>query len=159
MNNVILRDQDVKNIFSKNLDILISQKNWTVKQAAGELKYYRNDLAKILSGKKNFQLNTAVRIAKYFDVSVFIMFDRLFEIDHARFHYVDVDYAEIIRINFKKSYARQSNVSLDATTVSHFMNRRRNNPTIKTVYAIAEGAGISVSDLLKTKQDEEIIKN
>lgn len=38
------------------------------------------------------------------------------------------------------------------------MRGHRNNPTIKTICEIADGANLSVSDLLKTVQDKELDK-
>ena len=67
------------------------------------------------------------------------------------FHYVDEEYDEVIRVNFRESNARQSDIRIDPTTVSHFMRGHRNNPTIKTICEIADGANLSVSDLLKTR--------
>lgn len=89
-----------------------------------------------------------------------IHFDRLFDVAEYRtkFHYVDEEYDEVIRVNFRESNARQSDIRIDPTTVSHFMRGHRNNPTIKTICEIADGANLSVSDLLKTVQDKELDK-
>lgn len=148
---------DARGVFGRNIGLLVNQRNWTIKKAAEELDYSRNDLSAIMSGKKNFQLETAVKMAKHFDISVFLLFDRLFETAEYRNHFlfVDTNYNEVIRDNFDKASARQSAVDLDATTVSHFMNGRRNNPTINTLCKIADGARLSVSALLKTDDDKE----
>lgn len=79
-------------------------------------------------------------------------------IHRTKFHYVDEEYDEVIRVNFRESNARQSDIRIDPTTVSHFMRGHRNNPTIKTICEIADGANLSVSDLLKTVQDKELDK-
>lgn len=154
---------DAKGLFGRNIGLLINQKNWTIKKAAEELDYPRNDLSAIMSGKKNFRLGTAVKIAKYFDISVYLLFDRLFETAEYRkkFPFVDTNYNDVIRENFSRSSSRQSAVDLDATTVSHLMNGRRNNPTINTFCKIAGGANLTVSALLKTDADqktEEILR-
>lgn len=143
-----MNDQNEKMLFGKNVDKLINQRYQTVKQAAREIGYYRNDLTKVICGKKNFQLKTALKIAKYFNISVFLLFDRLFDVAEYRtkFHYVDEEYDEVIRVNFRESNARQSDIRIDPTTVSHFMRGHRNNPTIKTICEIADGANLSVSD-------------
>lgn len=155
-----MNDQNEKMLFGKNVDKLINQRYQTVKQAAREIGYYRNDLTKVICGKKNFQLKTALKIAKYFNISVFLLFDRLFDVAEYRtkFHYVDEEYDEVIRVNFRELNARQSDIRIDPTTVSHFMRGHRNNPTIKTICEIADGANLSVSDLLKTVQDKELDK-
>lgn len=152
--------QETKALFGKNLVVLIRQRNWTIKKAAEEIGYFRNDLSAILSGNKNFQLRTAVKIAKYFDVSVFLMFDRLFDdADYRKnFPFVDADYMDMIRKNFSNSTTKQSNIDLDPTTVSHLIKGRRNNPTVNTLSKIAEGSGTTVSALLKTIQDKQIEK-
>lgn len=70
-----MNDQNEKMLFGKNVDKLINQRYQTVKQAAREIGYYRNDLTKVICGKKNFQLKTALKIAKYFNISVFLLFE------------------------------------------------------------------------------------
>ena len=99
-----MNDQNEKMLFGKNVDKLINQRYQTVKQAAREIGYYRNDLTKVICGKKNFQLKTALKIAKYFNISVFLLFDRLFDVAEYRtkFHYVDEEYDEVIRVNFRE---------------------------------------------------------
>ena len=112
-----MNDQNEKMLFGKNVDKLINQRYQTVKQAAREIGYYRNDLTKVICGKKNFQLKTALKIAKYFNISVFLLFDRLFDVAEYRtkFHYVDEEYDEVIRVNFRElnilvRQSRQSSV-------------------------------------------------
>lgn len=45
---------DEQSIVGRNLQILINQKNWSIKQAAKELNYDRMNLSKMLSGSQNF---------------------------------------------------------------------------------------------------------
>ena len=108
---------------------------------------------------KNGMAAQAHRTSGSFAPRLFI-FDRLFDVAEYRtkFHYVDEEYDEVIRVNFRESNARQSDIRIDPTTVSHFMRGHRNNPTIKTICEIADGANLSVSDLLKTVQDKELDK-
>ena len=49
---------DEKSIVGRNLQILINQKNWSIKQAAKELNYDRINLSKMLSGSQNFRIKT-----------------------------------------------------------------------------------------------------
>ena len=79
--------EDDKNTFGQNLQALISQRNWTIQHAAKEIGYDRNDLSKILSGTKNFKLQTAIRFAHFFDISVFLLFSRLFDNKEYRIHF------------------------------------------------------------------------
>lgn len=153
MNNT----EDEKNIFSKNLQLLINQKNWTIQKAAKELGYDRNDLSKILVGNKNFELRTVVHFAQFFNVSVFLLFDRLFENEQYRtnFPFVEADYISVIRNNFRSCSAKQSHVDMDPSTVSQIMNGGRNNPTIDTLHKIADGASVAFHQLLKTEQDKQ----
>lgn len=51
---------DEKSIVGRNLQILINQKNWSIKQAAKELNYDRINLSKMLSGSQNFRIKTLV---------------------------------------------------------------------------------------------------
>lgn len=62
---------DEKSIVGRNLQILINQKNWSIKQAAKELNYDRMNLSKMLSGSQNFRIKTLVKFAHFFDVPVF----------------------------------------------------------------------------------------
>lgn len=65
---------DEKSIVGRNLQILINQKNWSIKQAAKELNYDRINLSKMLSGSQNFRIKTLVKFAHFFDVPVFLLF-------------------------------------------------------------------------------------
>lgn len=151
---------DEKSIVGRNLQILINQKNWSIKQAAKELNYDRMKLSKMLSGSQNFRIKTLVKFAHFFDVSVFLLFNRLFENEQYRqdFSFVDEDYMHVFRENFKATSIKQSLISLDPTTVSHIMNGHRNNPTINTLHQFAEDSNTSLSELLKTEIDKKIIK-
>ena len=51
---------DEKSIVGRNLQILINQKNWSIKQAAKELNYDRINLSKMLSGSQNFRIKTLI---------------------------------------------------------------------------------------------------
>lgn len=121
---------DEKSIVGRNLQILINQKNWSIKQAAKELNYDRINLSKMLSGSQNFRIKTLVKFAHFFDVPVFLLFNRLFEDEQYRkdFSFVDEDYMHVFRVNFKATSVKQSLIDLDSTTVSHIINGRRNNP-------------------------------
>ena len=140
---------DEKSIVGRNLQILINQKNWSIKQAAKELNYDRMNLSKMLSGSQNFRIKTLVKFAHFFDVPVFLLFNRLF---------VDEDYMHVFRVNFKATSVKQSLIALDSTTVSHIINGRRNNPTISTLHQFAEYSNTSLSELFKTEIDKIIIK-
>lgn len=69
-----------KEIFGHNIQILINQRNWSIQHAAKEIKYDRNKLSKILIGQQNFKLTTAIKFARFFNVSVFLLFDRVLKI-------------------------------------------------------------------------------
>ena len=56
---------DEKSIVGRNLQILINQKNWSIKQAAKELNYDRMNLSKMLSGSQNFRIKTLVKFAHF----------------------------------------------------------------------------------------------
>lgn len=151
---------DEKSIVGRNLQILINQKNWSIKQAAKELNYDRMNLSKMLSGSQNFRIKTLVKFAHFFDVPVFLLFNRLFEDEQYRknFSFVDEDYMHVFRVNFKATSVKQSLIALDSTTVSHIINGRRNNPTISTLHQFAEYSNTSLSELFKTEIDKIIIK-
>lgn len=151
---------DEKSIVGRNLQILINQKNWSIKQAAKELNYDRINLSKMLSGSQNFRIKTLVKFAHFFDVPVFLLFNRLFEDEQYRkdFSFVDEDYMHVFRVNFKATSVKQSLIDLDSTTVSHIINGRRNNPTISTLHQFAEYSNTSLSELFKTEIDKIIIK-
>lgn len=101
---------DEKSIVGRNLQILINQKNWSIKQAAKELNYDRMNLSKMLSGSQNFRIKTLVKFAHFFDVPVFLLFNRLFEDEQYRknFSFVDEDYMHVFRVNFKATSVKQS---------------------------------------------------
>ena len=145
---------DEKSIVGRNLQILINQKNWSIKQAAKELNYDRINLS------QNFRIKTLVKFAHFFDVPVFLLFNRLFEDEQYRkdFSFVDEDYMHVFRVNFKATSVKQSLIDLDSTTVSHIINGRRNNPTISTLHQFAEYSNTSLSELFKTEIDKIIIK-
>ena len=128
--------------FGSNVSYLIDQMGWSVQYTANQIGYNRMDLSAVLTGRKNFKLSTIIKIAQFFNVSVFLLFSRLFS-----------DYMQVIQKNFRSYSAKQANVALDATTVSHILHGRRTNITISTLEQLAAGAGLSVSDLLKTAQD------
>lgn len=105
---------DEKSIVGRNLQILINQKNWSIKQAAKELNYDRINLSKMLSGSQNFRIKTLVKFAHFFDVPVFLLFNRLFEDEQYRkdFSFVDEDYMHVFRVNFKATSVKQSLIDL-----------------------------------------------
>lgn len=145
-------------VFGNNLLTLINQKSWSIQYTAHQLKYGRNDLSCIINGTKNFRLCTAVRFAKFFNVSLFLMFSRQFDNTayRSRFPFVDTDYMDVFRHNFQSQNVKQSVIELDSSTVSKIMRGYRNNLTIKTLYTISSDASIPLSELLKTTQDKEI---
>lgn len=148
---------DEKTIFGNNLLVLITQRNWTIQQAAIELGYNRNSLSQILVGSKNFRLETAIKFAKYFDISLFLLFSRLFKDNGYRTHFrfVDADYMDLIRKNFRTTSTKQSEVQLDPTTVSHIMHGKRSNLTINTLCQISSATSKPLAELLKTDLDKE----
>lgn len=152
-----MNTEDEKNIFGHNLQILINQRNWSIKQAAEEIGYDRNDLSKILVGSKNFTLETAIKFSRFFNISLFLLFCRLFNSEKYRtsFPFVDTQYMCVIRKNFQLLSAKQAAIDMDSSTVSHIMHGRRKNPTINTLYKIADGASVSLDELLKTEQDKQ----
>lgn len=141
--------------FGSNVSYLIDQMGWSVQYTANQIGYNRIDLSAVLTGRKNFKLSTIIKIAQFFNVSVFLLFSRLFsEPSYQKsFPFVDTDYMQVIQKNFRSCSAKQANVALDTTTVSHILHGRRTNITIATLEQLAAGAGLSVSDLLKTAQD------
>lgn len=153
-----MNTEDEKSIFGNNLQVLTNQRNWTIQQAAREIGYDRNDFSAILSGTKNFKLQTAVKFAQFFNVSVFLLFTRLFKDGEYRacFPFVEKDdYMVIVRKNFQSLSTRQSDVAMDPSTVSQIMNGRRNNLTINTLHTIAASASVPLCELLKTEQDKK----
>lgn len=148
-----MNSTDDLKVFQQNLISLVEKNYQTTSTAAEAIRYDRGALSKLLYSQKNFKLETLLKIAKTFDVSVYLLFSRLFAKYKDTFHYVEADYMEIIRTNFYAQSRPQSYIQLDPTTVSHILNGRRKNITIKTISKIAAGASISISDLLKTQQD------
>ncbi|WP_295249426.1 helix-turn-helix transcriptional regulator [uncultured Catenibacterium sp.] len=150
-----------RNIVGQNLQVLINKRNWTIKHAAKELNYDRIKLSRILSGAHNFKLQTMVKFARYFDISVFLLFDRLFENEdyRNRFPFVDTNYMNVFTDNFKSQNIKQSTITLDPATISHIINGHRSNPTINTLLQIAEDSKTSLSELLKTDSDKKISNN
>ena len=149
-----------KAVFGKNVNMLIQQNDWSFQRAADEIRCSRLILSRIVDGRQNFRLETAVKIARRFDISVFLMFSRLFENPEYQnaFHFVETNHMAVIRANFKAKRIKQSDVALDATTVAHLMGGRRSNPTIHTMCTLAEGVQLPLSELLKTTQDRVIEK-
>lgn len=149
---------DEKSIVGRNLEILINQKNWTIKHAAQELNYNRIGLSKMLSGSQNFRLQTLIKFARFFDVSLFLFFNRFFEDERYRRHFsfIETEYMNIFRENFKIASIKQSSIELDSTTVSHLMHGRRNNPTINTLHQIAVDSKIPLFKFLMTETDKSI---
>ena len=64
---------DEKSIVGRNLQILINQKNWSIKQAAKELNYDRMNLSKMLSGSQNFRIKTLVKLLIFRCTCIFII--------------------------------------------------------------------------------------
>ena len=151
------RVDDELKIFGENLFTLICQKNWTVKRAASELDYGRNDLSAIINGTKNFQLKTAVRFAERLNVSLSLMFSRQFdnEIYRTRFIYVDASYIDVFCENLRAYSFKRTIIELDSSTMSKIMNGRYRNPTIKTLSVISSDVGIPLAELLKTTEEKE----
>ena len=148
-------------ILGENIRTLMNENNLTLEKLASAIKYNRRGLSAASLGKQNLQLNTLVKIAEYFDLSLYILCDRNFKNPQYRkaFHYVgNVNYIDLIRTNFRNSKTKQSMVALDSTTVSHIMNGRRNNITINTIVKFAEAAGVNLSELFITDQDRKIKK-
>lgn len=145
-----------KEIFGNNIQILINQRNWTIQHAANELKYDRNKLSKILTGSQNFELRTVIKFARFFNISVFLLFSRLFENEQYRilFPFIESDYMSVFRKNFESSSLKQSDINLDSTTVSHIICGRRNNPTIDTLQHFTENSNTILSELFKTETDK-----
>lgn len=151
---------DEKRVFGQNILTLINQRNWSIRHAAAELSYDRQDLSDITVGRKNFKLGTAVKFARYFNVSVFMLFSRQFDNRDYRicFPFVDTDYMSVIRANFQTGSVLQAAVPLDPTTTSHIMKGRRKNLTINTLSKFLIGEAATLSELLKTDQDRLIEK-
>ena len=143
-----------RQIFGRNLLALICSKNWSVQRAAAELGY---DLSEILSGRKNFKLETAVKFARFFNTSFFLLFSRLFREPsyQENFPFEDADYMCVLQKNFLSHCTNRSAVDLDATTLSHILHGRRRNVTISTVERLAAGANISVAALLMTESERQ----
>lgn len=153
-----MRTGDENRIFAENLDILLRQRGWSNQDAAEELHYDRNLLSSILSGNQNFRLETAVKFARYFKAPLFLMFSRNFKISEYRedYSFVETDYMEVLRNNFRALHVKQADVAIDSSTMCHIMKGRRKNLTINTLRKIAVGASVPLSELLKTRQDREI---
>lgn len=145
-------------IFGENILILIRQNGWTITEAARQLRYGRNDLSLIINGTKNFQLKTAVRFAKIFNISVFLLFSRQFDDSEyrERFPFIEENYMEVFAQNFREFHLKQAMVELDSATMSKIMNGKYQNPTIKTLCTIGADTTTSVSALLKTHKDKQI---
>lgn len=151
---------DERRIFGRNLYTLIQKRNWSMRRAADEIGYGRNDFSGIINGTKNFQLKTAVKIAKFFDVSLFLMFSRQFDVKEyrERFLFIETDYMNVFVENFNRKSLKRSRVELDAATLSKILNGKYKNPTIKTLETICLDNGVVLSELLKTSQDKNIEK-
>lgn len=147
---------DERQIFGQNLLTLIRQRNWSIRQAAIALHYNRQDLSAITVGRKNFKLETAVKFAKFFNVSLFLLFSRQFRNSDYRnqFPFIETDYMNVIRTNFKNSCVSQASLPLDPTTTSHIMHGRRKNLTISTLIKLSSGKVEFLSELLKTNNDK-----
>ena len=146
-----------KEIFGHNIQILINQRNWSIQHAAKELEYDRNILSKILIGQQNFKLTTAIKFARYFNVSVFLLFDRVFENSQYRDHFpfIECDYMFVFRKNFKNTQFKQASIhSLDSAIVSHIISGHLNDITINTLCCFSQDSEIKLSELLKTETDK-----
>lgn len=146
-----------KEIFGHNIQILINQRNWSIQHAAKELEYDRNILSKILISQQNFKLTTAIKFARYFNVSVFLLFDRVFENSQYRDHFpfIECDYMFVFRKNFKNTQFKQASIhSLDSAIVSHIISGHRNDVTINTLCCFSQDSEIELSELLKTETDK-----
>ena len=146
-----------KEIFGHNIQILINQRNWSIQHAAKEIKYDRNKLSKILIGQQNFKLTTAIKFARFFNVSVFLLFDRVFENSQYRDHFpfIESDYMFVFRKNFKNTQLKQASIHpLDSAIVSHIISGHRNDITINTLHRFSQDSEIPLSELLKTETDK-----
>ena len=145
-------------VFGKNIQTIMNQQGCTIQRVALDCGYDRESLSALLLGNKNFKLATAVKLARYFDVSIFLLFSRSFESQaHLKeFPFVEADYMEVLRRNFRNTAAKQAAVELDSPTVSQIMNGRRNNLTVDTLHLFAKGAARPLSELLITEADKTI---
>ncbi len=153
-----MNTEESSRVFGQNILSLIQKRNWSFQAAACELHYDREDLSKLTVGMKNFRLETAIRFARFFNVSLFLLFSRLFgEAKYQEaFVFVDADYMDVLRANFKGSAAKQADIDLDSTTMWQIMHGQRGNLTIRTLEKIAQGSKLPLSELLKTDQDKAI---
>ena len=153
--------ESTQTIFGQNLEKLILQHCQTRTKCAEDTRYSRSELSKLLYGQRNLTLQKALRFARHFNISLFLLFSRNFEIFEYRnkFPFVDKDYTSVIRQNFKDLNGKQSKVDLDPSTCSKLINGHRSNPTIKTLCRLALGANTSPAELLKTDEDKRIEKN
>lgn len=151
---------DYNSIFGVNLGKLIEQKKWSDQKAAEELGYSRKELSLVITGQQNFKMKTAVKFARYFNVSLHLFFTRVFDNDEYRAHFpfVEADYMSVLGQNFRDLSIKQASIDMDKSSLSQILNARRRSITIETATKLAEEAGVSLADLLMTVEDKEIKK-
>lgn len=153
--------QDLK-ILGENILFLQNKRNIGNKEFSKEIKYDRNDFAKLVLGEKNIQLSTAVKLAKHFNVSLSMLFNNSFRDDSGTreksvfidedFHYI---FAENVKMVMKKRQIPQSTISMDPASVTRILNYQIKDPCIKTLSVIAQAVHMSLSELFKIQYKKE----
>ena len=150
-------------VFGGNLNFIRSQEGLTVKQFAEKIGYDRVYSGRLLSGKQNIKLSTAIRIARNTGYSLSALFNSCF-ID-------DFEYREgrgFEEINYLKSYLKLANQKMssgrisqneiamttdrDKAEISRILSGKINDPTIRTLSVISKAMNSSLSDMLR-KED------
>ena len=154
--------KNVQEILGNNVNDLINSKNYTLSKIAQKLNYNRAGLSQLTgcgSNHSNCQLKTIVNIARFFNISVFLLVSRLYkdELYRNHFTFVEENYSKIFRDNLIELDISPRLVHLDPTTVSHILHGRRTNFTLATMCEFSRASSTPLYQLLMTDIDKQII--
>lgn len=159
------KPEDILVVLGHNIRITRERNGYGISELATQIGYDRNCLSAVEYGEQNLEYDTVLKIARVLNVPFPTLFSRNYQNsfekrdDGFSTDFIEDDYLLVFIENYlREMKSHQLNhvevyaaADIRPETVSRIINKKIQNPTIKTLYAMAYTTGIDMNNLFSRK--------
>ena len=159
------KPEDILIVLGQNIRITRERRGYSIYGLAAEVGYDRNCLSAAEYGEQNLEYSTVLKLSRILNIPFPALFSRNFQNDSVSYDrslsdgFIEDDYLLVFVENYlREMKSHQINqvevyaaAGIRPETISRIINGKVQNPTIKTLYAMAYTTGIDMYSLFQRK--------
>ena len=151
-------------VLGHNIRTTRERNGYGLSELAAEISYDRNCLSAAEYGEQNLEYNTVLNLSRALNVPFPTLFSRTYQntyvnADSFTGGFIEDDYLLVFIENYQREMKSQqlnqvevyAAADIRPETISRILNKKANNPTIKTLYAMAYTVGVDMYNLFLRK--------